>query len=540
MNIPDGLSFALVLFVAMALAAVAAKRLRIPAAIVLLFGGFALAFAPGVPRVHLEANVVLLGLLPPLLYSSGVGMSWRGFKANLRPILLLAIGCVLLTAAAVAALVHCVFDLPWAVGFVLGAIVSPPDSVAPMAIARRLSVPNRILVVLEGESLFNDATALILFGFALSAVATGEWSATKAIGKFMVIACGEPSWGIATAWLALQLRKRANDSQVEISLAFLTPFAAFWPPYLAGGSGVLAAVAAGLYVSWNGARFISPATRLQGFFIWDFVDFVITGALFLLTGMQARALIEQLGATEWVGLLLAGGLVTLTVIVVRFVWVYLAAYLPRLLSARIRRRDPIPPRSYLVIVGFTGIRGGECLAAALLVPVAIGTAPFPGRDLVLLSTYCVIAVTLVGQGLMLPWVIGKLSLAPLGRAEANADRAAERRVRIAGIDAALGYLEHSGRDSTRPSLVRALRTLHAHRRARLAASEHSTAEEAALRLELIATQRRRTAKSYADDCVGDGVRRRIERELDLEEALVRHSAHLDLDEVDGAQTKPVN
>lgn len=213
-------------------------------------------------------------------------MSWRGFRANLRPIMLLAVGCVLFTAAAVGAACHWLLGLPWAVGFVLGAVVSPPDAVAPMAIARRLAVPQRILTVLEGEGLVNDATALILFNFAVAAVQSGGVSVAAAAASFVLIVTGELVWGVGVGWAMLRLRHWVRGPQVEIVLALLTPYLAFWPPHALGGSGVIATVAAGLYVSWNGPRFIAPATRLQGYFVWGLVVYLVEGVVFLLTGLQ--------------------------------------------------------------------------------------------------------------------------------------------------------------------------------------------------------------------------------------------------------------
>ncbi len=266
-------SFELALALALLVAglSVAARRLRFASPLLMLLVGALLGFAPGMPTIALDPDAVLLALLPPLLYSSGVGMSWRGFRSNLRPILLLAVGCVLFSATAVAAVSHFALGVPWDVGFVLGAIVSPPDAVAPKAVLRRIGLPRRLITVLEGESLVNDATALVAFSFALGAVATGSFSLSAAAVQFVVVVAGEIAFGIAVGWSMLRLRHLADDPRAEVLLAFATPFLAFWPAHALGGSGVVACVAAGLYVSWNGRRWIRPATRLQGYFIWDLV-----------------------------------------------------------------------------------------------------------------------------------------------------------------------------------------------------------------------------------------------------------------------------
>ena len=220
---------------------------------------------------------MLLVILPPLIYSAGVAMSWREFRFNLRPIALLAFGCVVFTTCAVAVALHYLLGWPGRVAFVLGAIVAPPDVVAPLAIARRLGLPRRLVVVLEGEGLANDATALILYRFAVAAVSTGMFSLGKATGTFALIVVGEIVFGIAVGWLSLRLRHWARDPRVEITLSLMTPYLAFWVPEHLGGSGVLATVAAGLYVSWNGPLLISAATRLQGIFFWDLIIYVIEG-----------------------------------------------------------------------------------------------------------------------------------------------------------------------------------------------------------------------------------------------------------------------
>lgn len=507
---------------------VAARRRRWPAPILMLVAGIAVSFAPGLPALALDPDLVLLLLLPPLLYASGVGMSWRGFRSNLRPILLLAVGCVLFTAGAVAAVVHGLLGVPWAVGFVLGAIVSPPDAVAPMAIARRLGLPRRLLTVLEGESFVNDATALVAFSFALGAVATGRFSLGDAALRFAVIVAGELAYGLAVGGALLRLRHLAADPRAEVLLALATPFLAFWPPHGLGGSGVIACVAAGLWVSWNGRTLIRPATRLQGFFIWDLVTWAIEALVFLLTGLQARAVAETLAGAGAGRALAAGALVSVTVIVVRFVWVFPATYLPRFLSPSLRARDPYPDWRTPFLIGFTGLRGVVSLAAALSVPLRLGDRPFPERDLVLFATFCVIVATLLGQGALLPGVIRRLGLARTGRDEAARNRRDEQAVRLEGLDAVLAAIDRARAKGAAPATADALRRWHADRRTRLAATaDAATADDPVrdageLQLRLIAVERVTVDRAYAENRLTDEARRRIERELDLEDARVRH------------------
>ena len=316
--------------------ALLAQRLKVAPSILLVIAGIALALVPGLPSIELAPEFVLLVILPPLIYSAGVSMSWREFRFNLRPIALLAFGCVVFTTCAVAIALHYLLGWQWGVAFLLGAIVAPPDVVAPLAIARRLGMPRRLVVVLEGEGLANDATALILYRFAVAAVATGTFSLGKATGTFALIVVGEIVWGIAVGWLALRLRHWARNPRVEITLSLMTPYLAYWVPEHLGGSGVLATVAAGLYVSWNGPLLISASTRLQGIFFWDLIIYVIESLIFLITGLQARTLLEKAHWFSIRDLLIAVAITTAIVIVARFVWVFPATYLPRWLSPSLR------------------------------------------------------------------------------------------------------------------------------------------------------------------------------------------------------------
>ena len=326
----------------------------------------------GRAALELPPDLVLLVVLPPLIYSASVAMSWREFKSNLRPIALLAIGCVIFTACAVATATHYLIGLPWSVGFLLGAIVAPPDVVAPLAIARSSGCRAGSSSSSKAKGLANDATALILYRFAVVAISTGLFSLPQATGTFAVIVVGEIAVRHSrSAGSRLRLRHCARDPQVEITLSLITPYLAFWVPDHLGGSGVLATVACGLYISWNGPLLISSATRLQGIFFWDLVIYLIEGLLFLLTGFQMRLLVEKSKAFPLDEILFATALVAAIVIVARFVWVFPAIYLPRLLSPRVRARIPAPPWRDAFVVAFTGVRGAVSLAAALALPLAL-------------------------------------------------------------------------------------------------------------------------------------------------------------------------
>ena len=514
----------LVLLAVLAGASLLARRIDVAPAILLLLAGIALAFVPGVPQVELPPELVLLVVLPPLIYSASVAMSWREFKYNLRPIILLAVGCVIFTAAAVAAAVHYLIGLPWQVGFLLGAIVAPTDAVAPLAVARKLNIPRRILVVLEGEGLANDATALILYRFTVAAIASGMLSLSEATGEFAAIVAGEIAFGIGVGWLSLRARHSARDPQIEITLSLLTPYVAFWIPEHLGGSGVIATVACGLYVSWNGPLLISSATRLQGIFFWDLVIYLIEGLLFLLTGFQMRSLFEKSKAFPLDDILFATAVVTAIVVVARFVWVYPATYLPRWMSRSLRERDPSPPWRWVFILSFAGVRGAVSLAAALALPFALANGEaFPNRDLILFVAFGVILITVVGLGLSLPAVVRWLGVAQAGRNEHIAEHDSEIAARRQALAVALESLDAIAEDrALSQNVVELLRARHEIRISQLPDSldpdKHDiSATGTELTRELISVERKFIHMQLRDGRITDETRRRIERDLDLEE-----------------------
>src|SRR5271170_878879 len=516
----------LMLLAVLVVVAVIARRLAVAPSILLVIAGIALALLPGVPRIELAPELVLFGILPPLIYSAGVAMSWREFRFNLRPIALLAFGCVVFTSCAVAAVAHLLLGMPLAVGFVLGAIVAPTDAVAPLAIVRRLGIPRRLVVVLEGEGLANDATALILYRFAVAAVGTGLFSLGEAAGSFFLIVVGETAYGIAIGWFSLRLRRWARDPRVEITLSLMTPYAAFLVPAHLGGSGVLATVAAGLFVSWNGPLLIPAATRLQGFFFWDFVVYLVEGIVFLVTGLQIRTLLDRMG-TSGLGEPLYAVLLTVAVaIAARFIWTYPAIYLPRWLSPALRRRDPLPPWQWAFFLSFVGVRGVVSLAAALALPLTTAAgAPFPDRDVILFIAFGVIVVTLVGQGLMLPRIVRWLGLARHASEERQREHEAEYSARTGALDLAQSRLQEfvaDGRAS--PEAFAILQARHEYRSGRLPKDSPDGTDAAMaaadLRTELIAAEREYIYRMLQEGRITDEARRRIERELDLEEASI--------------------
>src|SRR5215207_1081340 len=363
------------LLVVVAVLATLAARLRVPYPILLVLGGSLLGFVPGLPQVKLDPELVFLLFLPPLLYVSALFTSWRDFRTNIRAISLLAVGPVLMTTFVVGAVVHAVAGLPWAAAFVLGAIVSPTDAIAATTVAQRLGVPRRIVTVLEGESLVNDATGIVAYRVAVAAVVTGAFSIWEAGLQFVVGAVGGSAIGFAVGWLVVWARRHVSeDPSIQNIVSLLTPFVAYlaaeelphglWErlhelvgvPGDLHFSGVLAVVTTGLYLGRKSPYITSSGTRLQGFATWELITFLLNGMIFVLIGLQLRSVVGGLDDYTPGQLLLYALLVSLTVIVVRFVWVFPATYLPRRLSRRLRDRDPSPSWRPVSVVAWTGMR----------------------------------------------------------------------------------------------------------------------------------------------------------------------------------------
>jgi CPA1 family monovalent cation:H+ antiporter len=393
-----------------------------------------------------------------------------------------------------------------------------------LSILRQLGVPRRLAVILEAEGLANDATALILYRFAVAAAGSGLFSLGEAAGTFALIVVGEISFGIGIGWLSLRLRRWTRDPRVEITLSLLTPYAAFLVPAHLGGSGVLATMTAGLFASWNGPLLIPAATRLQGIFFWDLVVYLLEGLLFLVTGLQMRTLLDRTGTALLYDSILAVLLTVVVVIATRFIWMYPAAYIPRWLSPSLARRDPLPPWQWLFSLAFVGVRGVVSLAAALAIPLTteIGT-PFPYRNLILFITFGVIVVTLVGQGLLLPSVIRWLGLTSHAADEHEREHKAEFAARSEALKVEQSRLEQLAANREISSEVLAiLRARHDYRAVRspdpASNGPDATLAAADLRSELIATEREYIYRLLQNGQISDEARRRIERELDLEEA----------------------
>ena len=501
-----------------ALITVVARRIGVPYPILMVIAGLGLGFVPGLPRVELEPDIVLLLFLPPILFSAAVLSSPRELWRSVRPISLLALGLVLTTTAAVAiVMVALVPGIGWPAAVTLGAIVSPPDAIAATSIAQRLGLPRRIVTILEGESLVNDATALMIYRLAVAAVGSTVVLAPGEVAlDFVLLAVGGVAIGLVVGWITAEILRRLDDPPVEVLITLVAPFAAYLPAEQLGVSGVLAAVSAGLLLGWRSPRVTSSDTRILGFATWQMTTFVVNGLAFLLVGLQLPSIMQAIGGrtpTDLAGLALA---LVATVIGVRLLWVFPAAYLPRWLIPSVARRDPAPGPASVLIIGWAGMRGAISLAAALALP-----GDFPERDLFVFLAFAVILATLVGQGLTLPALIRRLGLGDDGSAAHE-----EVHAREAANEAALRRLDELVTEVPgHIPLIDQLREQHAHlaehyvrgRDATDAPIDQEELDHEAIRRAVVAAKREAVLEMRDRGVISDAALRNVQRDLDLEE-----------------------
>jgi Na+/H+ antiporter len=517
LELQDGL-VALGLILAVATLLAAAPALRVPYPILLVIGGLVLGVVPGMPEFELEPELVFFGVLPPLLYSAAFFTSLRELRSAIQPISLLAVGLVVTTTVGVAVVAHELVDgMSWASAFVLGAIVSPTDPIAATAIGRRLGVPAKLVRIVEGESLVNDGTGLVLYRVAVAAVVAGSFSAFYTGGLFLVSVFGGIAVGMAVGWIVRQVRRRLDNPPAEITISLLTGYAAFIPAELMGVSAVLAAVTAGVYLGWHTPELTTAQVRLQGVAVWEIVQYLLNALLFVLIGLQLPVALDALGEYSGWTLLWYAVLVSATVIALRFAWVFAVLYAPKRIAGR------MADWRGGVFVSWAGMRGAVSLAAALALPLTTDAGtPFPGRELILFLTFAVILATLVGMGLTLPLVIRALRLEDDGL-EAREDAKA----RIHAAEAALARLEELleedwVRDDTAERVRGAYRFRTSRFRARLDDGDDGSIELRSqdyqrLRRELLDAERDALVELRRTGVISNDVWRRVGRDLDLED-----------------------
>jgi len=496
-------------------------KVRIPYPILLVVAGIGIGLIPGLPRISIDPEIVFLVFLPPVLYSAAWYTSWTDFKNAKRPITLLAIGCVIFTTCAVAWVAHTFIPgFGWAESFVLGAIISPPDAVAATAATKGLSVPKRVITVLEGESLVNDATGLIAYRYAVVAVTTGVFSIWHASLQFLWVASAGIVIGLALGWIFKWIHRITPDNPTtDTTLTFLAPFIAYLSAEAVHVSGVLAVVTAGLFLSWNSSTIFSQQTRLQAYGSWDTVLFILNGTIFILIGLQLPEIVEGLGSYSFWALKYAA-IISLAVIIGRILWVYPATYIPRWLSKSIRTREPFPGLRLVTIVAWSGMRGIVSLAAALALPLMINsTTAFPHRNLIIFITFCVIFSTLVLQGLTLRPMIRLLGIQSDG-----SEHQEEQHVRLLLASTLIEHIESNYSLALTDEVLNQIKTKYEIRiqRIRKDQSQQRLNDEQInefhrIQQELLARERQALMTLRKEGKITDEALRKIEYELDLEE-----------------------
>lgn len=523
-------------FLGLALAAlfiaVSARRRNLPYPIVLLLAGLALTFVPDFPQFQLKPEVVFYVLLPPILFDAAYQTSWRDFVRWKRPIFLLAFGLVLATSAVVALICKLLIPgMSWATGFVLGAIIAPPDAAAATAVTRSLKLPRRIVQILEGESLVNDAAALTIYRFAVAAVVSGRFSLGEAALTFVWISLAGVAAGAILGWAFIRILPQIRDVEAEILATFILALGSYYAAEAIQASGVLATVTAGLILGWNSPNVLTAAGRLRGAAVWQTLIFLINLMIFILIGLQVPFVIQSLADYPWQWLAMWGAAISFGIMALRLAWVFPNAYLPRLLSAAIRASEPEPPPRQVFLIGWTGLRGVVSLAAALALPLETESGlPFPYRNLLLLLTFCAITSTLTVQGLTLRPLIRWLKI-PEDRSSEQEELAA----RAEAVEKALEHLVHLGEtgQASGPAYER-IRNYYVDQLADLwemqdgeaaevkaEPSQFRTVQEQKLWWEAVRVMRETTIELRRRGKIGDEALHAIERDIDLlEERIV--------------------
>ena len=500
-----------------------AGRLPVAAPLVLIVFGIAGSYVPFIPDVELTAEIVLVGLLPPLLYAAAIRTPLVDFKANRRPIALLSVGLVIVTTGVIGWLATLLLDVPLAVGLALGAVVAPPDAVAATAVARRIGLPRRIVTILEGESLVNDATAIVLLRTSIAAIA-GAVSLAEIGFEFLVSALGGVVVGVVVAFVVVQVRKRITDDLTDVTLSLLTPWLAYvpaeeihWAGTDAHASGVLAVVVAGLLLGHKSPIIQSATSRLFERMNWATISFVLENTTFLLIGLQVQSIVADVGDSElgpwrvtWVSLVILAA-----VIAIRLAWVFPTTYLPRLVPA-LRRADPPPPWTTPLIIGWAGMRGVVTLAAVFLLP-----ADTPHREVLVMVAFVVTVGTLMLQGLTLPWLVRVLRVQGPDRHE---DHLQEATVYQLAANAGLRFLDDEVEGNVSDSVMERLRS-RANDRAngiweRLGSADTPAAQYSRTRAAMLARERAELIRIRGEGQVDQSILQRVLDALDVEESIL--------------------
>jgi monovalent cation/hydrogen antiporter len=522
----ENISLVVILLFAITFLGVLSTKYKFPFHIILVLSGVLISLVPGLPVIALDPEIVFLIFLPPLLYGAAWNTSWRDFKANLRPITLAAVGLVLFTTSLVAVAAHYFIPgLSWPLAFLIGAIVSPPDAIAATSVTKGLGLHPRIITILEGESLLNDASGIIVYRYALTAVTAGNFVLWKAGINFLMVACASIAIGFAIGYLLYLIHKKfVCEPVIDVTLTFLTPFASYLLAEYFHFSGVLAVATTGLYLSFRSGEIFTHQGRIMAYSVWETVIYILNSLIFILIGLQLRSVMQGISNYSTGSLILYGVVISLVVIIVRFVWIVPSALIPRYLSKHIRETEVFDPR-FMVVFGWAGMRGVVSMAAALAIPftMADGVA-FPHRSLVIYLTFCVILSTLVGLGLTLPWIIRKMKLKPYSIAAEEYD------VRTKVVSETITHIEEN-LSLLNDELLRNIKSKYEVKYNRLQKTDlpanyfangqtlkgNIFNQFTRLQIDLIEIERKTLEGLHRSGKANEEIIRKIERELDLEE-----------------------
>jgi Na+/H+ antiporter len=522
----DNVAVILMLLFGITFLGLLSNRYNFPFPIVLILSGVVISLIPGLPVISLDPEIVFIIFLPPLLYAAAWNTNWHTFKASIRPITFAAVGLVFFTTALVALTAHLLIpDLSWPLSFLIGAIVSPPDAVAATSLTKGLGLHPKLITILEGESLVNDASGLIAYKYALAAVAAGNFIFWDAGLNFIIVVAAGIAVGLAVGYILYLVHKKfVCDPVIEVTLTFLTPFASYLLAEHFHFSGVLAVVSSGIYLSFRSGQIFSNQSRIMVYSVWEVVVFILNGLIFILLGLQLRGVVNGIGDYSTPALALYGIVLSAVVIVVRFIWILPTAMLPFYFSRRALKQEQFDPKN-MVVFGWAGMRGVVSMAAALALPIMMENGlPFPHRSLIIYLTFCVILSTLLLLGFTLPWVIKKLKLPKYSIA------AEEYEVRTNVVTETITHIEEN-LSLLQDELLNNIKSKYEVKYNRLQKTDlpanyfgngktlggNIFNEYTKLQIDLIAVERRSVERLHQQGKTSEEILRKLEKELDLEE-----------------------
>lgn len=517
------------LFTAIVTLGIIAKKLTIPYPIALVIGGLLISFIPGLPQLELDPELIFFTILPPILFSGGYFTPVGTFKKNIAPITHLALGLVILTTITVGLFAHYYYSIPWAAAFILGAIISPPDAIAATAITSRLKVNQQVISIIEGESLVNDASALVIYRLAIGALVTGTFSLMSSSVDFIAVCLGGITIGLILAWTTIKLFCFISEASLTITVSLMLPYLCYIIADSLKMSGVLASVTAGIFIGWHLPTILNPLVRLEMSSVWKMFVFLLNGAAFILIGLQLPIIVKSISHLKLVELIIFALILNLVLIAVRFLWVFLSIYLPAKLFASVRKKHPHIDWKNSFIISWCSMRGVVSLAAALALPLYINQELFLERNLIVFLTFSVIFVTLILQGLSLPFLIKKLS------AQKGLDESEEVIIRIKTSQAALDKIEEIAMQKNIDSItLEKIRSKYAEKIEKASFYKENKSDENSftskqlyrqVQIDLLNFEQQKVAQLRNKGLISNEIARRLLIELDFEAARL-HNTHI--------------